>query len=117
MRASHRDQPAKERVCRLVLNEVVGQDSRRLIVTDAGAAALSQVSYEVAQRRSFPDEFAVACPGDEIDMNVDLNDAGHRKSGVPRIHSRYRAETTSAEKRKETASKTVPRWHQYCERG
>jgi hypothetical protein len=80
MSASDDPESVKKRVSRVVLNKMVGQYSRRLIYAELGEAAVPQMFDETAQRGAFPDEGAVACPCDEVNMNIDFEDARRRRS-------------------------------------
>ena len=56
MGEAYRDQPVKERVRCLILDQMVGQDSCRLIGAHGAEAARPQVFHQTTQRRSFPDK-------------------------------------------------------------
>src|SRR5215469_13797839 len=71
---------------------------------------------QTAQRHFLANEIATAGPRDEIDMNIRLDNPGHRPRTAPRFRSRYPRETTTAEKRQETIIEPVPRGDQNRER-
>ena len=98
VRAGDCDEPAEELVSMLVLDQMVSQDPGRLLGVDFRETACPQVSDEAAERCALPDEVAIPCPCDQIDMHVDLGDAGRRPSRSPRFHAR---DCTEAPSRKE----------------
>src|SRR6516164_2826872 len=71
---------------------------------------------QTAQRHFLPNEIATTGPRDEIDVDIRLDNPGHRPRTAPRCRSRYPRETTTAEKRQETIIEAVPRGNQNRER-
>ena len=72
---AYRDQPVKERVRRLILDEMVGQDSRRLVRAHGAEAPRPQMFHQTTQRGIFADKLATSLPGDDIDMDIRFDDA------------------------------------------
>jgi hypothetical protein len=79
------DEAAKENVRRLVLYQVVRQNSGWLFGVDFAKAARLQMSNNATQRRLLSYKTATRCPGYEVDMHVCLGYAGRRPTCVPRV--------------------------------
>lgn len=94
------------------MDEMMGQYSRRFRFVDTAKSACAQVSNEAAQRCTVSDETAIAGPGDKIDMDVNLNNAAHRRDHAPWCRARDRAETASGKERQEPDVEAIPWWHQ-----
>jgi hypothetical protein len=72
---AHCNQPVKERIRRLILDQMVGQNSCRLLGAHGAEATRPQVLHQTTQRRIFPDKPAISFPGNEVDMDIRLDDA------------------------------------------
>ena len=84
---AHGDQPVEERVRRLILDQMMGQNSCRLLGAHSAEAPRPQVLHQATQRRIFPDEPAISFPGNEVDMDVRLGDARCLRRGASRSRS------------------------------
>jgi len=83
--AGQRYNPPQERVRCIVLHQVVGQNSCRLIAANPTEAACSQVSDNPVKRRFFTDKATITGPCDQINVHIYLYNAGTRRKGTPRF--------------------------------
>jgi len=79
------DEAAKERVPRLVLYQMVRQNSGWLLGVDFAKAARLQMSNNATEGCLLSYKTATRCPGHEVDMHVCLADAGRRPECVSRF--------------------------------
>jgi len=79
------DEAAKERVRRVVLYQMVRQNSGWLLGVDFAKAARLQMSNNATEGGLLSYKTATRCPGHEVDMHVCLADAGRRPGCVSRF--------------------------------
>lgn len=112
MLTGNRDEPAEKLACRVVLHEVVSQNSGRLLGIDFGKASRLQMSDDTTECSPFTYKSAILGPRDEIDMNVDVANTGYRRHITSRFYARNRPETASGQERHKARSNAVPRRNQ-----
>ena len=101
---AHRDQPVKERVCGIVLDKMVGQNSLSALRAHGSETPRPQVFHQTTQRRFFPDKPATALPGNEVDMDIHLDDAQCPRRGASRSAREIAVRPQRASKPKSEAS-------------
>ncbi len=115
-RARQPQQPVEKHTSRLVVDEMVGEDSGRLVGIRLAAAARPQMPDNSAERRCFADKPPTFAPRDQVNMDIGREHARRRPRRAARLDLRNRFDAGACEKRQKGVVEAVPRRRQDRER-